>query len=523
MAVSMHGSVRRKDQTPVQGASVWLIGPIEVLKPQALARRAPLKVEWTRAITGFSGSRWNCWQRFVENQVAGITWPEFLRQFNERHPDIGEDKGLLLAEKTYALPQNPGSGQRLMNAVTAADGSFTLTDLPETGEYLLLTQAEGFRSVRKKVTLAKEETIEITLTEVPAPVVTPPVVVPAPRPDFVQVKDGKFMLKGQPLRFVGVNLRGLVHYGDQEKEVMFKASTLSDREQQTRSAREMGARVVRFFLANRFRSTQEVGDRLSATLEILRQRDMYAIVALIDTHNDTFAQVPGDKEEFYDGPHGMPNRRFFESASKNQGRYLDFVKAIVTRFKDHERIFAWELGNELRAQEKQGPATLMLPDVTIAFAHHVASVIRGIDPLHLIGTGFINSGNTGMDGNQARVLYSNANLNFLTIHVYPDKGQGDPEVLRAPGEASLARSLGKPFIIEEIGYEKGDRADKLTKDMAVWFDQEKASGLLYWAYADTDRNNGDLDELHGMDRFYSRHKGDFKALSAALSARARNL
>jgi len=515
MTVSLHGKILSKAQAPVRGASVWLIGPVEVVGPEAIALHAPVQVAWTRAITGFSGHRWSCWQRFVEGQVQGITWGQFKAQVGEQNPALAADGWIFQKDKTYLLPQNPGAGSSLLSATSSAEGEYAFTDLTTPGDYLLLVQAEGFRSWRETITLTRDELVDITLT---ASVAEPPVVTtPVVPPDIVQVKNGAFVLQGRPFRFVGANIRGLAHYGD--PLLFFGASREGDREEQLKGAQRIGARVVRLFLANRFRSVQVVADRLAATLDMLQALDMYAIISFIDVYNDTWFQVQGDYDTYYNGPHSMLNEDFFRKGYKHG--YLAFVKEIVGRFKGHKRVFAWELGNELKAQASNGQ---VLPELFVAFARDVAREIRALDPFHLITTGIINTGNLGMDGQPdlARQLYGDPNIGFLTVHIYPDD-TNSPEIPRADREADLARAVGKPLIIEEIAFRVGDRAAKMRGAMDKWFNQQGAKGLMQWGFVVFGHNNGDGDDRHGMDNFSSGHPKDFKALAQAFLERAQAL
>jgi len=523
MAVSLRGFVRAKDGRPLLGASVWLMGPVEVVGPPAAARRGPQQVVWTRAITGFYGTRWNCWQRFVENQVQGITWSQFVAQVVEQNPDLKDDGWVFQRAKVYVLPRNPGAGQTLFSATTAADGSFAISDVA-AGQYLLLTQAEGFRGTRRSITLAGDETVEIALTESGAvvappvtPPVTPPVVTPVIPSDIVQAKNGQFLLNGRAFRFVGVNVRGIVHYGD--PQVCFGASREGDRQEQLKGAQRIGAKVIRLFLANRFRSNQVIGDRLAALLDMLAAFDLYAIVSFIDVYNDTWFQVQGDYDQFYNGPGDMLNEAFFRTGYR--GRYLTLVKEIVSRFKNHRRVFAWELGNELKAQDQQRTP---LPGVFIAFARDVAREIRALDPNHLITTGIINTGNLGLDWQveTAKQLYGDKNIDFLTVHVYPDDANS-PEIPRADREADLARAVGKPLVIEEIGFSRADRAAKMRAAMDKWFQQQGAKGLMQWGFVALGHNNGDGDDRNGMDHFSTQHPRDFQALAQAFLERAQAL
>ena len=92
---------------PVGGAMVRLLGPADTLgsDPRA-AIHSPSAVTWTQAITGFQGSVWNCWQRFVARQVAGITWEEFSALAAEYNPSLRESDGRFEAGRIYYLPEN---------------------------------------------------------------------------------------------------------------------------------------------------------------------------------------------------------------------------------------------------------------------------------------------------------------------------------------------------------------------------------------------------------------------------------
>ncbi|MBN1641094.1 MAG: hypothetical protein JXA09_07650 [Anaerolineae bacterium] len=106
MALSLTGSVRTQDGAPIADAAVHLItsaGPLGEVGAAAVHR--PDALSWTRSITGFSGHRWNCWQKFVMKQVAGITWAEFRDQVGEHNPHLQADGYILYADKTYLLPE----------------------------------------------------------------------------------------------------------------------------------------------------------------------------------------------------------------------------------------------------------------------------------------------------------------------------------------------------------------------------------------------------------------------------------
>jgi len=48
-------------------------------------------IAWTRELTGFYGNRWQCWERFVCDDVDGITWREFCSRVLEINPVLVDD------------------------------------------------------------------------------------------------------------------------------------------------------------------------------------------------------------------------------------------------------------------------------------------------------------------------------------------------------------------------------------------------------------------------------------------------
>jgi hypothetical protein len=459
-------------------------------------------VFWTHRLTGFTGNRWQVWERFVRGKVLGITWNEFVNQAAERNPALEQDGWVFRRDKQYLLPQNTDRPRLTAMANTDVNGRFKFADVSTPGEYELLVEASDFRNFRKRLELNADEDIGVTLEAVV------PIPMPVMPPDIIQARGGEFRLNGQPIRFIGVNIRGLAHYGD--PDILGGHTHEGERDHQLDAARKMGARVVRVFLANRLRSPAEVANRLGLTLQKLAARDMYLIVAFTDVYSNTPFRVQGD-DGFYT-MHGRLNRNFFAGGYKQH--YLPFVKDIVSRFKGHKHIFAWELGNELKVQEGAN----FFPDLFIEFARHVAQEIRKLDPVHLISTGIINTGNLAMGPEQAERLYRDPNLGFLTVHVYPDKE--DDEVRRAPKEITFARRVGKPLIIEEIGFERPDRAKKTRAAMNRWFREMGAKGFMQWGFMATDHDNADGDREVGMDHVI--HK-DYGALEKVYQSQANNL
>ena len=117
MHTTRRGRVVNPAGEPVGGALIRLVADIETLgaDPRAvIAGRAA--VTWTRPLTGYAGSPWNCWQRYVAPNVAGITWEEFRREAAQYNPALRQTEGRLLAGTTYFLPENRSYADTLGSA-----------------------------------------------------------------------------------------------------------------------------------------------------------------------------------------------------------------------------------------------------------------------------------------------------------------------------------------------------------------------------------------------------------------------
>jgi hypothetical protein len=88
-------------------------------------------------------------------------------------------------------------------------------------------------------------------------------------------------------------------------------------------------------------------------------------------------------------------------------------------------------------------------------------------------------------------LYASPHIDFITIHAY--NGNEDPAAVE--DDSDLARALGRPFIIEEAGFDTrhyANRPEKTRTDLANWF-RQGASCHMTWGFlaAATDNNDGD--------------------------------
>ena len=409
------------------------------------------------------------------------------------------------AAGTYWLPRTLGGDAFYLAAYTGQDGSCVWDGLAP-GAYRLLVTADKYLPWVQEVVIAGEgETaVEVELEATPLPKAI----------GYVEVKRDKagvprFYLNDQAFQFIGVNLRGLLHYGGDEwqhhDQGFLGASQRENIEQQLQQAQQMGVRVVRVFAACKHVPPEEVGDRLQRVLDHCQRLGLYVIPALTDLYNNTPLHPQGDDEYYTVNSGGLTliNDLWFKGEyTKN---YLRLMDHLVGRFADHPHIFAWEIGNELKLDEQA--------EAFMKFVHGVARHIRERDHQHMITAGIISTHHIHMKyrPDLQQQFYQSRDIDFLTVHAYnrhldsekvDDKDPRKDHKIHKNDDSQLAGEVGKPFIIEEAGIDvdKGSKRDAaIADDMEQWF-KRGAQGYMQWGFMATDHDNGDGDRASGMDR-----------------------
>ena len=446
-------------------------------------------ITWDRPLSGFAGNPWECWQEYVENKVIGLNWPTFNALIGEHNPTLVTDEYRFKAEKTYQLPRNDMLEAFELFTASRASGLYKFESVPP-GEYRLEVKADNLLAYADTVTVTSDTTLDIELMPVEDAVsfsIGNP---------FVTKQGQQLSLGGKPFKFVGVNIRGLAHYGDGQT---LPHAPADHRSVQLGAAKNMGARVVRLFLASRFANADQLIERLQASIDILNSpdfasADIYLLPAFTNLYNDVPFFLQGQEAAYQ--PDDLLNRPFFETGYK--GAYFETVKKVVQRFRQEPRIFAWEIGNELKLDRgnKHDPNDPN-PTIFINFMIAAAAQIRAWDEEnHLITTGMISTRHAWLhDDALKRKLYASPQIDFLTVHAYQGENHED--------DSQLAQDLDKPFIIEEAGFDAPhgeDRSPKVAADMDKWFGRG-ASGYMQWGFMATG-DNGDGDRLSGMDRVF---------------------
>ncbi len=459
-------------------------------------------IVWDRPLTGFAGTLRACWQQHVENKVVGLAYTNFQQAVLTHNPLLQQNKRRFAAEQRYNLPRNVDQKAYALTTTTGTRGRFRFDNVPP-GHYNVDVTADGYWPF--STGFACQAALEL-------PVNLRPLIEIGTRgldSGFVQVAGNEFVLHQQPFRFVGVNIRGLVYYGDGRT---LPAAPDNHRAEQLRAARAIGARVVRVFLPSQHANSQETADRFRNLLALIKQDfpEIYLIPALTNLYADVPFRVQGDDRFYQDN---VLIKDFFTGGY--QANYLPFVRQIIETFRSEPQILAWEIGNELKLDrgnkaDENDPNPLCYID----FVHAVAAFIRQLDPNHLITTGMISTRHAWLFSSALkRRLYESPNLDFVTIHAYQGSNEED--------DRPVANELGIPFMIEEAGFdaEQGaDRSSKVAEDMQKWFGLG-ARGYLQWGFMATP-DNGDGDRQSGMDRAFH---SDWDQLAGIYRARAQEL
>jgi hypothetical protein len=326
---------------------------------------------------------------------------------------------------------------------------------------------------------------------------------PAQAATFVQANGRGFTLSGRPFRFLGFNLRGLTHYGQRSSDPLMY-SRPEHRFSQLQRVYDLGARVVRFFVADRDVDAEVNRVRMDRLLEIVTKNfpDLYLIPVFTNLYADVPFHHPGDDTAWL-FRNGILSNEFF--AGRYRERYLPFVERMVDVFSEAPNIFAWEIGNELKS-ERANPNDPKDPNpaLFVKFNLEVAAAIKRIDPYHLVTTGMKSTHHAWLHTPALQeALYRSPHIDFITIHSYEGKWDREGD-LRVYEDATLADRLNKPFIVEEAGFDRElfpDRVAKHGEHMAHWL-ALGAQGYMPWGFIHAPEI-GDGDDSVGICSYHS--------------------
>lgn len=312
---------------------------------------------------------------------------------------------------------------------------------------------------------------------------------------FVQVKDGKFVCKDYPSHYVGTNfwygaILGSEGVGGDRERLAAELDTL----------KALGMTNLRVLVGGD--GPDGIPTRVSPTLQkepgvyndtIFRGLDY--LLAEMGRRNMKAVLYINNSWEWSGGygmylewagagkaliPAEVGYTAFMESVShfvtneKAKELFYNHVRHVVSRtntvtgkpYKDDPAIFSWQIGNEPRCfrYDQEGQ------DAFVDFMWTTASLIKSIDPNHLVSSG--SEGEWGCENNMDLYerIHSCPDIDYLNIHIWPYNWSwvrentlqtNLPTAIENTDKyiddhIALAAKYGKPVVLEEFGFPRDD-------------------------------------------------------------------
>ncbi|MFH1246899.1 MAG: cellulase family glycosylhydrolase [Candidatus Micrarchaeota archaeon] len=317
----------------------------------------------------------------------------------------------------------------------------------------------------------------------PAPSVppsTPPVTPPVASSEFVQANGTHLTLNGASYKFVGVNIYGLASDDDYNC-----GGNPDDPEEYVESVftvlEQKHVNAVRFWAFQSFSHDNFVAiNRVIAAAK----RHNIKLIPTLENHW-THCTEGGEK-----------TASWYANPSGNYGYTLSFenyVRQIVTRYKNEPTILMWQLMNEAESED----ATVLLN-----FARRMSNTIREIDGNHLISFGTLGTGQAGTNDQNYINLHSLPNVNVVEAHDYSRPNEPLPgypwngnvnRLDSIAADLATSQQLNKPFFIGEAGISSQANRVELfrakmnaafsnnTRGYLIWnFEMEQCSGYCFY-------------------------------------------
>jgi hypothetical protein len=376
--------------------------------------------------------------------------------------------------------------------------------------------------------------------------------------DVLSIQDGRFFLEGKPFAEISFNKFDLFwQLYDQlaeGKELNTTNPLVQAQDRALRNLHELGFKSVRIFAlpwgpagpesyANP-EKRKNLYAALDKTLELCDAHDIRVVWSL-SAASFTDTKLDPAKGWVY----GEEQERELVSNPESRGRKLlyRYIDETVARYLHRKAVLMWEISNEVTLQADIGDANHVfngerMPSLkeVAGFFDDVARRIKSADPLRLV-----NSGGSNMRESQwhlyrgagwkhdtfeeqfkcFELLYAHSAIDVIDIHAYPDNQpgyaiagkDGSRMWLDNKGYMTIAKRLGKPLMIGELGLHASARTDKKiwleTPDYFESYDDTKASKpwvektlndvieagvpLTYWWCYQSDRG----DDQNNRQRF----------------------
>jgi mannan endo-1,4-beta-mannosidase len=168
--------------------------------------------------------------------------------------------------------------------------------------------------------------------------------------------------------------------------------------------------------------------------------------------------------------------------------YRRWVTEVVSRYKDNPTILAWQLMNEAEAQTAHDGTCSSTATATLkAFTADMASLVKQIDPNHLLSLGTIGTGQCGGAGDDYKDLHSVPGIDLCEYHDYQPEAMPGDQWNGLAKRLSQCNELGKPLFVGELGIRTDSvgtelaRAGLMASKLSTQF-AAGVAGVLAWTW-----------------------------------------
>ncbi len=187
------------------------------------------------------------------------------------------------------------------------------------------------------------------------------------------------------------------------------------------------------------------------TLAVARERGVKVIATLVNQW--------GQCEGWSDYALGYKGESWYADGYRSQpsspgmpANYRQWVAEVVSRYKDDPTILAWQLVNEAEAKVSYTGTCPSSATATLKnFAADVSSLVKSLDPNHLVSLGTIGSGQCGTAGTAYRDVHSVPGIDLCEYHDYQAGAVPGDQWNGLALRLQQCAELGKPLFVGEVG------------------------------------------------------------------------
>lgn len=225
---------------------------------------------------------------------------------------------------------------------------------------------------------------------------------------FVGRQGTAFVRDGVVIRPIGVNF-----YSAAGDPAIFQCGPAKEQPDQQlddyvgRIRAETGSTVLRFWAFQSYTNGGTDWRALDRVIRLAKEHDLLLLPVLENQWADCTLGGPRDAGWYAD--------RYRQPDGGYPLSYEEYVRRVVTRYRDEPAIFAWTLMNEAEAKRPDGSGD---PDALYAFADRMSRLVKEHAPHHLVTLGTIGRGQPGTAGASFERLHALSTVDFVTFHDY---------------------------------------------------------------------------------------------------------